>query len=233
MRTPAAALVLALVLAACSGPGGGSPSPSASAAPPDSPEAAARAVLALSPLFGSIGPRDPNLIGQAAWWEAAPQGNGWQVTVTAGWGDCPAGCIDRHTWTWSVGADGAVALTAEEGTALTGEVLAGLLTPDGRTGLAAWALAGPTCPVVQPGQPGCLDRAVVGAPLAIRAADGSTVATLATGPGGFVRVALPPGEYVLHADPAAGVMGMPADQPFTVADGQETWVPLAYDTGIR
>ena len=37
------------------------------------------------------------------------------VTVTVGWGDCPAGCIERHTWQYAVAPDGTVTLQAEDG----------------------------------------------------------------------------------------------------------------------
>ena len=39
----------------------------------------------------------------------------WQVVYTVGWGDCQAGCIDQHTWTYQVTPDGTVTLISEEG----------------------------------------------------------------------------------------------------------------------
>jgi hypothetical protein len=127
IRPPASLLVglaMILVLAACSGGGSGTPAASsagASAQPSGvhSAEDAAAAVAATNPLFDGIEQRDPNLIGQAKWWEATPvvgyQPGSWQVVYQIGWGDCQAGCIDRHTWTYEVTPDGTVTLISEEG----------------------------------------------------------------------------------------------------------------------
>jgi hypothetical protein len=123
-------VALAAMVVACSGasaPGGGSTAPSVAASPPASPgasgsggpvdsaeEAAAR-IAATDPQFEGIHPKDPNVIGQCCWWQAAPTDTGWQVAITKGWGDCPAGCINHHTWTFAVARDGTVKLLAESG----------------------------------------------------------------------------------------------------------------------
>lgn len=65
------------------------------------------------PLFDTFGPLNPDVIGLDRWWETQPLDGtvpptGWTVRFTAGWGDCQAGCIDRHSWTWNVTADGTV-----------------------------------------------------------------------------------------------------------------------------
>lgn len=231
-------LVLALVLAAC-GPDTGTPAPSASPAPapPDSPQAAMDAVRARSPLFDGLAPRDPQAIGQAGWWEAEPvdpqdPGQGWRVRVSVGWGDCPAGCIDRHTWVWAVGEDGQASLEAEEGTPLPEDVLAALQAQSRATGVGGIVTAGPTCPVERPGDPACAPRPVAGASLAVRAG-GDEVATFTTDGSGLFRIPLPPGEYTLEAAPVEGLMAAPAPQPFRVVDGGEAWLSLDYDTGIR
>jgi hypothetical protein len=39
-------------------------------------------------------------------------------TFSRGWGDCPAGCIDRHYWDFVVIGDRTVLLVAEYGTPL-------------------------------------------------------------------------------------------------------------------
>jgi hypothetical protein len=77
-------------------------------------EAVAR-VLAQDPHFAGVGPQDPNLIGQSAWYEVSPALVGWRVTVTIGWGDCQAGCIARHTWVYDVDPAGTVTLVEERG----------------------------------------------------------------------------------------------------------------------
>jgi hypothetical protein len=118
-------LIVGLVLAACSAPAGGSPAttpsqiatPTATAGPTSAADAAAR-VVALDPRFAGIGPRDPGMVGQGSWYEVAPAASGWSVTVQLGWGDCPAGCISRHTWEYAVGTDGTVSKVGETGDAL-------------------------------------------------------------------------------------------------------------------
>ena len=80
-----------LLLVACSGPGG-------SGTPSNAAEAAALAI-AQQTRFTGIGPRDDNLIGQAAWYEVAATSAGWDVVIRIGWRDCPAGCINEHRWT--------------------------------------------------------------------------------------------------------------------------------------
>ncbi|HYN47449.1 MAG TPA: hypothetical protein VER83_01205, partial [Candidatus Nanopelagicales bacterium] len=112
-----AALLLAVVVAGC-GAAASSPSTLPSATPGGArvtqAEAVAR-VLVQDPRFAGIGPLDPNLMGQSAWYEVAPALVGWRVTVTIGWGDCQAGCISRHAWVYDVDASGAVTLVEERG----------------------------------------------------------------------------------------------------------------------
>jgi hypothetical protein len=116
--------VLAAALAACSA-GAASPSPSgdpsatASQAPSSgtvsSGEEAVALVLASDERFAGIGPLNPDVIGQSAWYTVDPVSDGWTVVVTIGWGDCPAGCIEKHTWTYAVTTGGQVTLMAESG----------------------------------------------------------------------------------------------------------------------
>src|SRR4051812_24383054 len=78
------------------------PGPSASVAPApttiSTPEAAATVVLASDTRFAGIERADPNRIGQCCSYSATPAAGGFAVTVEIGWGDCPAGCINRHHW---------------------------------------------------------------------------------------------------------------------------------------
>jgi hypothetical protein len=136
LALPAVLLLAALGLAACSGGTGASPNPSFSASqvapespgtsgapsapvggPVTTPEQAWAAVAASDPRFANIGPLDPDLIGQAAWYEVKPASGvgAFLVNVTVGWGDCPSGCIDQHTWTYAVAPDGTVTLQTETG----------------------------------------------------------------------------------------------------------------------
>lgn len=265
-----AAAACVLVAAACGGssgapaPGSTAPasaSPPASSTKPDptphaggSPiteaEAIAR-VLAQDPGFAGITPLDPDLIGQAAWYEVSPAVVGWRVTITKGWGDCQAGCISHHTWVYDVDGAGTVRLVEEWGDALEdgtglgsgggpgdGETNPPVAIPaDGGPWIAGLAHAGPVCPVVQvPPDPSCADRPVAGAAVLIRDGDGRAVARSTTAADGTFLAAVPAGGgYVVEAGPVDGLLGTPAAQAVIVPDGPGAWVvaDLAYDTGIR
>lgn len=101
------------------------------------------------------------------------------------------------------------------------------------TGLAISAVAGPTCPVETVGDPACVPRPVAGAKVVVLGAQGQEVATLVLDAQGSGVVGLPAGDYVLRAQPEAGLMGTPEAMEVTVADGTLTPVVLSYDTGIR
>lgn len=119
------ALVLIPALAACSSgaaspspsgsPGAASPSPAPSAGTVTSAEEAVALVLATNERFEGIGPLNPDVIGQSAWYTVDPASDGWTVVVTVGWGDCPSGCIEKHTWTYVVTTTGQVTLMTETG----------------------------------------------------------------------------------------------------------------------
>ncbi len=136
--------ILAVVLAACSSGAAASPaasaapsqaaaSPAASAAPSQaasspagsggpaaggpvtSADEAAAAVIAQNQQFADLQAYNADMIGQCCFYRVEPAANGWTVTVEVGWGDCPAGCIDRHQWTYTVTPTGVVTLTGESG----------------------------------------------------------------------------------------------------------------------
>jgi len=270
-----AAAAFALVVAACSGSAGAptpgstapastapasTPPPASSKVPASTPgaggspiteaEAIAR-VLAQDPRFAGITPLDPDLIGQAAWYEVSPAVGGWRVTITKGWGDCQAGCISRHTWVYEVDGAGNVRLVEERGDGLDdgtglgsgggpgdGELSPPIAIPaDGGPWIAGLAHAGPICPVAQVApDPSCADRPVAGAAVVIRDGDGRAVARSTTATDGTFLVAVPAGGgYVVEAGPVDGVLGTPAAQTVIVPDDPSAWVvaDLAYDTGIR
>ncbi len=121
---PALVPLLLVALAACNAPGVPSPSPKPSSrptptpivAPVAAPEDAAALVIATDPRFAGAIPLTPNLIGASKWWKAEPlAGGGYRIELTIGWGDCPAGCINRHVWTFDVDATGALTLVSESG----------------------------------------------------------------------------------------------------------------------
>jgi len=215
---PALAIVVVagIVLTACRGLGG---SP-----PPTTAREAARLVIAQESRFVGIAPRDDNLIGQAAWYDVQASGDGWQVTVRIGWGDCPAGCISRHSWVYAVARDGKVELTREDGNPLPG-------TP----GIRGIATAGPVCPVVTiPPNPACADRPVVGAVFLVTDPSGAEVARTVTDREGRFSLDLAPGAYRLVPQAVEGLMGTPAPIELLVqAEGPLADIHVSYDTGIR
>lgn len=116
--------LLAIVLGACTTDGGSSPGASGSpaatptpiAADVASPADAAALVIATDPRFEGAIELTPDVIGGSKYWEAtALDGGAYQIVLTIGWGDCPSGCINKHTWTFRVTADGQVTLLAEAG----------------------------------------------------------------------------------------------------------------------
>jgi hypothetical protein len=132
---PAALMVgFLVVVAACGGSAAGSASPSPSAAPPaspaasagsaspdgpvDSPEEAVERALAQDPMFADIERFDPDMIGACCFYKVAEADGGYQVTIEIGWGDCPAGCINRHNWVYAVADSGEVLLLEETGPSL-------------------------------------------------------------------------------------------------------------------
>jgi hypothetical protein len=231
---------LALVLTACSGAGTGSagsptPVPTATQGPVTTAEEAVAAVVAHEPRLTGIGPLDPNLIGQSSWYEVTPASGvgAFLVSVSVGWGDCPAGCINGHRWVYAVQPDGSVVLQSEEGDVVPPEVWP---APggDGRTGLMITATAGPVCPVETiPPDPACAPRVVSGAVVIIRDVAGAEVATVTLDAAGGAFVELPPGGYEIEAQPVEGLMGTAGPVSATVLDGIGTPVELGYDTGIR
>ena len=259
-------LLLGLLLVACSAPGSaGSAAPTASSASTPAPARsfiaaadAAAIVLAQDPRFSGIGARDPRMVGQGSWYEVTRAGAGWRVTVQVGWGDCPAGCINRHTWAYVVGFDGAVSKIGE-----TGDQLAAASGPpasepaassqpsptaggsgappvpipsSGGPWLVGVATAGPVCPVERiPPDPACAPRPVVGATIVVLDRGGREIARATTGADGTYRVAVPAGSVRVEAAPVTGLMGTPAPIEAVVPAGPGAWlrVDMAYDTGIR
>jgi hypothetical protein len=212
-----AVVAVLLTLAACATAPGSSGGPVTAAD-------AARLALAQDGRFTGIGPRDADLIGQAAWYEVTKTDDGWQVMIRIGWGDCPAGCINEHRWTYAVGRDASVELIGE----------AGDLLPDA-TGVRGTVTAGPTCPVERdPPDPACAPRLVGGAVLVFTDANGAGVARTTSAADGTFAVELAPGAYRVTAEPVDGLMGTPDPMDVVVEAGQPmTELQVSYDTGIR
>jgi len=208
---------LLLILAACSRLPGGTTAPITA-------DEAVQLVLGQLDGFAGIESRDPNLIGQAAWYQVTEASAGWEVVVRIGWGDCPAGCISEHRWTYAVSGEGSVTLLREEGDELPGP-----------TGVRGSVVAGPTCPVVtDPPDPDCADRPVAGAVLVITDLADVEIARVTSGADGEFSVDLPSGAYRLVPQSVDGLMGTAAPIEFGVeAEGPPTELLVIYDTGIR
>jgi hypothetical protein len=243
---PVVAGALLFALAACSGAAGPgtTPTPPADESPISQQEAVER-VLASDPQFAGIGPLNRDLIGQSAWYEVTPGTVGWRVIVTKGWGDCQAGCIERHTWIFEVDPAGTVRLVEEIGDPVPGSLNGGAIPAEppvaipaeGGPWLVGRALAGPVCPVVSdPPDPACVDRPIAGATVIVRDAAGAEVARATTDADGAYLVAVPGGgTFTVEGEPVEGVLGTPAPVLVAVGAAPADWAvaDLPYDTGIR
>jgi hypothetical protein len=236
LRSLALPIVISLLLAACAGSAGSTtgPTPVVSGAPirVDSAAAAAARVIAANPQFAGIVPLNTELIGQCCWYEAVDAPGGYRVTIHVGWGDCPAGCIDKHEWVYAVSApDGAIGLVSEQGPAVPPGILK---NPGGSgTGIVGIAVAGPTCPVVRENDPSCDPRPVPGVTLVVKTLDGREVATVQTDAAGRFAFEVPAGNYTLEALQTQPFPLAPAPVAVTVLANVRTDVTLEFDTGIR
>jgi len=201
LHRAAALIVIGLLIAGCSGsaatslPGPASSEPEGTPTTVRTPDEAAARVLALDHRFAGLRAFDPNIIGGCCFYRAEATDSGYRVTIEVGWDDCPAGCINRHRWLFSVSPLGDVSLESESGPPVPAEVFPGGSAGAGSSngelpstspaasdegaghvttgvGIEGIALAGPTCPVVKPNDPACADRPVAGVTVHIIAADG-------------------------------------------------------------
>jgi hypothetical protein len=119
-----AAGLLVATISACSAAGAPTSTPEPTLRPTStpivarvsSPADAAALVIATNPIFAGTMELRPDVIGLSRWWTATPLATGgYRVELTVGWGDCMAGCIERHVWTFEVDASGGVKLVSETG----------------------------------------------------------------------------------------------------------------------
>jgi hypothetical protein len=205
----------------------GSPTPGVS-----SPAQAAAVVLASNPLFAGVGPLNPELIGQCCWYEALETGDGFEVTIELGWGDCPSGYIDRHRWLFEVGRDGSVHLLDERGSTVDETQLP--QPGNGPARLVISLVAGPVCPVeTDPLDPACAPRPVTGAEVLVRTPFGEEINRATSDDDGVVDVPLGGGAYIIEALSVDGLLGTPEAVAVSVHSGGEAYLFLLYDTGIR
>jgi hypothetical protein len=242
----AALLLLLLIATACAGAASGpvappvpaQPTPAPSVAGPvTTPDQAIAAVVAFEPRFAGVDAKDPNMIGQSAWYEVKPASGvgAFLVTMRIGWGDCPSGCIDQHVWTYAVAPDGTVTLQQETGTEPPADAWPGGGGGEGggATGVQVSAVAGPVCPVEKPGDPACAPKPVPGATILVLDASGKVLDKVTADAQGAAFIALDAGSYVIGAEGTSGMMGGPEQQPVSIKAGRISQVTLLYDTGIR
>jgi hypothetical protein len=236
VRTLAAVLLLAIVVGGCAG-AASAPQPAPTGGPVTTQADAVARVMAAEPRFSGIAQRDPDLIGQARWYEAVPASGvgAFLVTMQVGWGDCPAGCIDSHTWLYVVGPDGSVTLRSENGPAVPQDAWSASADPEAVTqGLHITAVAGPTCPVERmPPDPACAPKPVPNVTVEITDDHGHPQGMVVLDATGRASVDLEPGTFTITAQGATGFMSGPEPLRVVVEAGQVTDVTLSYDTGIR
>jgi hypothetical protein len=102
-------------------------------------------------------------------------------------------------------------------------------TPRG-SGIEGQVLIGPMCPVVQQGQE-CPDQPYQ-ATLTIHSMNGVQIAQFQTDEQGRFRLALAPGEYILHPESPNGIP-FAGELSFVVETGRYTQLTVQYDSGIR
>jgi hypothetical protein len=208
-----------------------SPTPTAGGQQVTSAAQAAALVFTTEPRFARMTALQPDLIGQSAWYEASETADGYSVAVTLGSGDCFAGCIDQHTWTYHVGFDGTITLVGDEGDEVEISPPEGTDAPMTARVLLA---AGPVCPVEQvPPAPGCEPRPIINAEVVLRDPSGAEIAHGATNEEGIVEFQVPGGAYYVEAEPVEGMMSMAAAQALSGVGGDVVGVTLGFDTGIR
>jgi hypothetical protein len=210
-----------------------SPTPSPSFGPTSvaSVAQAAALVFASDPRWAQMVPLRPDLIGASMWYEAFEAVDGFTVTITAGSGDCEAGCIDQHRWNYHVDYDATVTLAGEDGDDVEVEPVGG---GNGPARVTVQLIAGPVCPVEQvPPDPNCEGRSVANAEVVIRDSSGVEVGRATSDDQGMLTFELDAGAYYAEAQPVDGLMGTPEAQAFSVIGGGAASLLMGYDTGIR
>jgi hypothetical protein len=254
------AVLLALASAACASPGAGGNPPTGSAPPPTSgqqspaptpeptapatpapgqtpsgqvtsPAQAAAIVFASDPRWSRMMPLRPDMVGQSSWYEAYLDRDGFRVDITVGQGDCQAGCIEKHTWSYRVSGDGAVEAIGEAGDPI--DLSPGRGT-EGDVSVFVSLVAGPRCPVEQiPPVADCAPTPVEGSTVTVLRPDGTVQATGTTNADGQVTIDVPEGAYFVEASEVDGLMAAPESQAFSALAGDRVGLAMVYETGIR
>jgi len=196
------------------------------------PSQAAAVVFASNPLFSSMTPPTGFAgVGRTTSYTATTGDNEFLVSVTMGSGDCQSGCINQHTWNYSVSYDGKVALVNEQGPEFEGTVDHGTADP---ATVHVLLIAGPVCPVERnPPDPSCSPRPVANVPVVLRDAAGNQVANGTADNTGVATFTVPGGAYYVEPGAVGGMMQEPNPTAFSVPGGANFKITLEYDTGIR
>jgi len=189
-------------------------------------------VLATDPRFAGTGPPSNDMVGQSRWYEAAQTADGFSVSVTLGSGDCQAGCIERHTWHYSVSPDGAIALVSEEGGVVDTSPPVPLDEP---ATVQVRVEASPICPVERiPPDPGCAPRGVADFDVVLNDPSGTEVARATTDANGSLTFSVPTGVYYIEPVTQPEVFfGITQGAAFSIVGGLTMYVVISIDTGIR
>jgi hypothetical protein len=243
------ALLFAILLASAGCSAANAPSNAPAGSPAASPassvgggtvtteDQALAAVIAAEPRFAGITKKDPDMIGQSSWYEIKPASGvgAFVVTMRVGWGDCPSGCIEEHTWVYAVAPEGTVSLQSQGGDEVPADAWPspGAGAAQTATGIHVTAMAGPTCPVEQPGDPACAPKPVPNVSVVIMDGNGTILDRIVLNASGTGVITLDPGDYIIRAEGVQGFMSGPEAQRVTVVGGRMTQVDLQFDTGIR
>ena len=126
--------------------------------PLDAAAEAHAAVIASGAPFADFVLLDDELIGASQYYEVKGEPGSsatWIVVYTYGWGDCPAGCINRHTFVYQVDpVSGAVSLDSHEGEALPTDAPEGLLVIEALNGATGGVVPITDVEPLPSGQPG-------------------------------------------------------------------------------
>ena len=115
---------------------------------------------------------------------------------------------------------------------LSSPIPAGTPTLAGGAGIFGRVVLGPTCPVVRKDTP-CADRPYQ-ATLTVLTASRQKVVQFSTDADGSFRIALDPGDYILHPEsPSGAAYPFGREQSFTVIAGQFSQLTVSYDSGMR
>ena len=126
--------------------------------PIDTPAEAHDAVIANGTPFGDFVLLDDALIGASQYYEVKGEPGSsaaWIVVYTYGWGDCPAGCISRHTFAYQVDpVSGVASFDSQQGEALPVDAPEGLLMLEALNGATSGIVPITDVEPAPSGQPG-------------------------------------------------------------------------------